>query len=262
MNPISLGRQTDLAILELTGSQMETYGDHIVVKTPSNPNYHWGNFILVLDPAKINDSSFWVSRFEQEFPDKDWVALDLPEMPSDTLSWEKQGIVLEKLDVLSSDSTPNKAPLPSGYTTRTFQSSDWEFLIRQEIAEFAREYDYELEKLEAFVKETNAMRQRLCREENAAWFGAFKGDDLAASLGVIKCSKTARYQSVETQPDHRRRGLASHLLGIAATWSEQKGCDKWVIVTEETNDAGRVYRRAGFNPDVATVNAYRKPKSS
>lgn len=262
MNQISLGQQTDLAILELTGSEINTYEDHVVVKTPQNPNYHWGNFILVLDPAKINDCSYWVSRFEHEFPDKDWIALDLPEMPSDTASWEKQGIALEKLDVLSSNSTPSKAPLPSGYTTRALQGSDWEALILQEIAGLVSEYDYEPEKVEAFVRETNAARQRLCREENAAWFGAFLGEDLVANLGVIKCGKTARYQSVETHPDHRRKGLASHLLGIAATWSEQKACDKWVIVTEETNDAGRVYRRAGFKPDVPTVNAYRKPKRS
>ena len=112
------------------------------------------------------------------------------------------------------------------------------------------------------MRETNTARQRLYQEENAAWFGAFSGEDLVANLGVIKCGKTARYQSVETHPDHRRKGLASHLLGIAATWSEQKACDKWVIVTEETNEAGRVYRRAGFKPDVPTVNAYRKPKRS
>jgi GNAT superfamily N-acetyltransferase len=259
MKPISLGQQTDLAILELTGSEIKTHDDHVVVKTPQNPNYHWGNFILVLDPAKINDCSFWVRRFEQEFPNKDWIALDLPEMPIDTSSWEQQGVVLEKLDVLSTDRTPNKAPLPFGDTTRAFQGSDWEALILQEIAGLVSENEYEPEKVEAFVRETNATRQRLCQEENAAWFGAFLGEDLVANLGVIKCGKTARFQSVETHPDHIRKGLASHLLGVAASWSEQTGCDRWVIVTEETNDAGRVYRRAGFSPDLASVTAYRKP---
>ena len=68
----------------------------------------------------------------------------------------------------------------------------------------------------------------------------------------------ARYQSVETDQAHRRKGLASHLLGLAASWSKERGCDSWVIVTEATNAAGLVYRRAGFTPDVSEVNAYNK----
>jgi hypothetical protein len=56
---------------------------------------------------------------------------------------------------------------------------------------------------------------------------------------------TARYPRVGTDEGHRRRGLASYLLGVAARWAADPGCGRWVIVTEATNPAGRVYRSLG-----------------
>ncbi len=80
-----------------------------------------------------------------------------------------------------------------------------------------------------------------------------------ADLGIVRCGTTARYQSVSTDEAHRRHGLAAHLLGVAARWSAEQGCDRWVIITESTNPAGRVYRSVGFEPDVGNAQAYRKP---
>src|SRR5262249_43085006 len=78
-------------------------------------------------------------------------------------------------------------------------------------------------------------------------------------LGVVCCGATARYQNVGTDAQHRRRGLASHLLGVAARWASARGCSRWVIVTEASNPAGRVYRSVGFGPAAPTVQAYRRP---
>ena len=49
MKELSFDWATDLEILRLTGSDIQEYKDHIIVKTPSNPKYHWGNCLLVLD---------------------------------------------------------------------------------------------------------------------------------------------------------------------------------------------------------------------
>ena len=87
------------------------------------------------------------------------------------------------------------------------------------------------------------------------------GEALVAELGIVNCGGSARYQSVGTDEGHRRRGLASHLLGVAARWAADTGCDRWVIVTEATNPAGAVYRRVGFEPDVGNAQAYRQEPS-
>ena len=43
----SLGFRTDLRLLEMTGSVIEDRGTHLVVRTPANPTYFWGNFLLL-----------------------------------------------------------------------------------------------------------------------------------------------------------------------------------------------------------------------
>jgi hypothetical protein len=42
----SPGYRTDLMVLSLGGSQITYRSDHVVVRTPANPHYWWGNFIL------------------------------------------------------------------------------------------------------------------------------------------------------------------------------------------------------------------------
>jgi hypothetical protein len=46
---------------------------------------------------------------------------------------------------------------------------------------------------------------------------------------------------------------------VAAAWAASRGCTQWVIVTEATNPAGRVYRKAGFELVEPIVQAYRAP---
>lgn len=211
-----------------------------------------------MDPGSAAEAEKWIHRYNEFFPDNQWVAIGLPQMPANVEQWIGHGVTLEQLDVLSTDTLPKKQPLAAGYTARIFQEHDWETLTKRELAEGLSEGVYEPSVIESFVMETNANRKQLVDSGRAAWFGAFFDGEMVANLGMVVCGETGRYQSVETNISHRRRGLASHLLGIAAIWSHERGCKNWVIVAQETNDAGRVYRRAGFSPDVSAVNAYRK----
>ena len=262
MARISPGWATDLAILELTGSTIDDREDHLVIRTPGNPNYHWGNCLLVTDPDTVDDADRWVATFADAFPTAAWFAVGLPVMPADVSAWEGRGIGLEQMDVLTTRTIPHPAPLPEGYTVRELAGDDWNLIIARDLAENARTGEYDEHVHERFVRETVDSRRGLCERGLAAFFGAFAGDHLAADLGLVRCGHLARYQDVTTEVAHRRRGLASHLLGVAAQWSIERTCDTWVIVTESTNDAGRVYRRAGFTLDDAEVSAYRRPRRS
>jgi hypothetical protein len=42
----SLGYRTDLLLLELSGSEFQDTGEYVVIRTPANPMYWWGNFLL------------------------------------------------------------------------------------------------------------------------------------------------------------------------------------------------------------------------
>ena len=69
MDVESLGYRTDLALLRLGGSTIEDRGDHLVVRSPYNPTFYWGNFLL-LDrvPDGAEATQQWLDRFAQEFP--------------------------------------------------------------------------------------------------------------------------------------------------------------------------------------------------
>jgi len=68
----SLGFATDLAVLRAGGSIVVDADDHLVVRTPSNPGYWWGNFVLVAEPEPLARG---VEVFHSEFPDARHVAV-------------------------------------------------------------------------------------------------------------------------------------------------------------------------------------------
>ena len=259
MRELPIGWATDLAVLEHSGSTVEDRGDHFVVRTPSNPNYHWGNCLFVTDPEAVDDAARWTTAFEATFPDAGWVAVGLIRMPDDSDAWIAHNVEVELDDVLATATLPLQTLLPDGYIVRRLVGSDWEQVVGQATAENVRTGESETSGHERFVRARMESQRSLSDREIAAFFGAFAGETLVADLGIVRCGETARYQSVGTDAEHRRRGLASHLLGVAARWAAGHGCDEWVIITEATNPAGRVYRSVGFEPTTPNAQAYRKP---
>ncbi len=253
------GWATDLAILEHTGSVVEDHDDHLVVRTAANPDFHWGNFLLVTDDEAVDDADRWVTAFRAAHPEATWVAIGLPRMPVAGDAWLAHGIELELEDVLSTTTLPRSTPLPGGYTVRRFTGRDWDQDLARAIAENHHAREEDPVSFLRFARGQLQARQDLSARDLGAWFGAFADGALVADLGIVRCGRTARYQDVGTDAGHRGRGLASHLLGVAAQWAADGGCEQWVIVTGATNPAGRVYRALGFAPDTATVQAYRRP---
>ena len=50
MHVRSLAFRTDLALLERGGTEVTDRGTHLVVRTPGNPTFYWGNFMLLSEP--------------------------------------------------------------------------------------------------------------------------------------------------------------------------------------------------------------------
>jgi GNAT superfamily N-acetyltransferase len=252
---LGVGWATDVAVLELSGSVVEDRGDHLIIRTPLNPTFHWGNCILVTDPAAVDDAQRWVRVFGSVFPSASWIAIGLTQMPSDTEAWT--GHELELDEVLTSATLPRQTPLAEGYRVRRLAGDDWEQAVALDIVENERTETWDPAAYERFARARTRARRSVCDRSLAAYFGAFADGRLAASLGIVCCRTTARYQDVLTDARHRRRGLASHLLGVAARWAATQGCNRWVIVTEAANPAARVYRNVGLELDSANVQAYR-----
>ena len=258
MRDLDIGWSTDVAVLTLSGSSVDDRGDHLVVRTPANPTYHWGNCILVTDPAAADDADRWVHVFGATFPSATWVAIGLPRLPNDRRAWAAYELDLEVDQVLVASTLPDQTTRPDAFSIRRLTGDDWEQDIALTIAENRRTGDWETDTYTAFARARTETKRDISARDDGAYFGAFADGLLTASLGIVRCGRTGRYQNVLTDASYRQRGLASHLLGVAARWAASHGCNRWVIITEATNPARRVYQRIGLEPHTTNVQAYGK----
>jgi ADP-ribose pyrophosphatase YjhB (NUDIX family)/GNAT superfamily N-acetyltransferase len=249
---LPLGWHTDLAVHRLSGATITEHSDHLVVRTPAEASYHWGNFVLVTDPDRLDDAGHWVRVFEDALPDARHRAIGLVAEPANRIAWAAAGLVLEHEDVLATATGPERRPLADGYRVREIRSDDdWEQQAAPDDPTPARV---------EFARRHAESRRRIVERGDAAFFGAFDGDRLASSLGIVDCGDGIfRYQEVRTDGQHRRRGLAGHLLGVAADWAAARGCRRWVIVADADSDASRLYQAVGFAPVLRSCQAYRSP---
>ena len=255
---VPLSWHTDIAVLVASGSAVDGHADHLVVRTPSNPTYAWGNFVMVTDPSTVDDAARWEAVFTSSFPDAGHRAIGLPVEPTDVAAWEARGLVIEHEDVLVRDAPLERRPLPEGYVVRPLDGDDdWEQSHALRIADLTDDERAATGRGEHERGATDA-RRRLADGGNAVFLGAFAGDELAADQGIVDCGAgVARYQDVITASAHRRRGLSTHLLGEASAWAAGRGAHTWVILADAGEAPSRLYQKLGFRPAEPSSQAYR-----
>jgi predicted GNAT family acetyltransferase len=108
-----------------------------------------------------------------------------------------------------------------------------------------------------------AAQRRLVDAGYGAWWGAFEGDRLLASMGLFTASPgLARFQSVKTHPDARGRGLAGTLVHRVSRYGfEELGTRTLVMVADPEYLAIRIYRSVGFADTERQLQAERRPPS-
>jgi GNAT superfamily N-acetyltransferase len=248
---LPLGWHTDVAVLLAGGSEVESFKDHLVVRTPTNPTYHWGHFVLVTDPDAVADAGRWVERFTTCFPGAQHRAIGLVARPPAD-PWTAVGLEVQRDQVLVAATPLGVGTAPDGYTVRALEHrADWQ------ASNVLRELSYP--GTPDFTAATTERRAAMTARGLVRWFGAFDAvGRLAAELGIVDCGDgAARYQSVLTHPDHRRRGLAGLLLGVADAFARDAyGASRTVIVADADGEAARLYRARGFEDDQLSWQAY------
>jgi ribosomal protein S18 acetylase RimI-like enzyme len=254
----SPGLTTDLDLLRLQGSTVTDHGDHLVVRTPANPTFWWGNFVLVPTAARAGEVDRWIARFEEELPDAQHRAVAFALDGGDTDAWAARGWEVEGDVDLATTAVPVAGDAPDGIRLRALASDDdWEQSAQVGAhGTSAEQLDHRL----VFERRRVDAQRRLVDSGRAQWFGAFDGDRLVARLGIVRLGPLARYQEVVTLESHRRRGLAGALVRAAGEWAfEDPAVSQLVIVAEDGGPAIGLYRRAGFTEVARHVGVSRAP---
>jgi GNAT superfamily N-acetyltransferase len=256
----SLGYRTDLMLLELSGSTFSDQGEYVVVRTPANPGFWWGNFLLYRTPFAPDDAELRLDDFRREFPAAKHVAIGIDSVDGELGAADEvtaAGLEAER-DVVMTASAVVPPQRPN--TTSTYRDlssdGDWEQLFRLSLACASMKVDADYEE---FTRRREAAKRALVEDGHGRWFGAFDGDRLQGSLGLMFDGKgLARFQDVQTDPGDRGRGLAGTLVHHASTYGLTRA-HTLVMVADPEYLAVRIYRALGFTDSETQLGVARPP---
>lgn len=257
----SLGLRSDVMVLGAL-AEIEALADRVIVRTPSEPDFWFGNMVIFREGAV--DPARQVALFRESFPDARHVTIawDVPGMkPGPEMErLVDDGFEIDRSDVLALTGPSNPFAPPDGIVIRAIETAeDWEKVVALQVQTGLEDGHVQAD-YEPYIRKRFANRAKQVPEGWGCWFGAFDGAQLAGDLGIFAGDGTARFQDVETGKNHRRRGICAALVTKGLEWAAARApAATPVIVAHSDGDAGRVYRRCGFTLSEQLTAAYRPP---
>ena len=263
----SLGYRTDLIFPAFDGEIIDR-GNYLVVKSPANPTFYWGNFLLFDHPPGEGDYAKWRQLFVDEIGSP-------PEFEHQAFGWDttgpEKGIIQPFLDhgfelehgtVLTLHHTHLITKPVQGITFRALLTEeDWLQSVENQVIcrdEIFSEAGYRVFRMRQMQRYREMVVQGL-----GAWFGAFYGNQLVTDLGIFCDRELGRYQSVQTHPDFRRRGIAGGLVNYAANYAfENLAVETLVILAEAGSAADRLYQSLGFQFTEYSMGVWRSDETA
>lgn len=258
MHVDSLAFRTDLALAALAGSHVDDHGDHIAVRTPDNPTYRWGNYLLLPEAPTAEELPDWLRTFEQTFPGIEHRTFGLATAlgtRDDLAVFAAAGFDAEASTVMTATAV-HEPPRPNRDATyrRLVSDDDWAQLVElRATGDDADPRDFVVAKV--------AAERRMTEAGEGAWFGAFLDGRLLSSMGLVAASPgLARFQQVQTHSDARGRGLAGTLVHEVSRYGfDELGATTLVMVADPDYLAIRIYRSVGFTDSETQLQSEWKP---
>lgn len=245
----SLGFRTDLRLLEMTGSEIEDRGTHLVIRTPENPTYFWGNFLLLRGLPVPGGEREVIGAFHTEFPLAEHVSIGVDGAEDLTEALEpfaKAGMEVDVGTVLTTGALVAPRPVAEEVEVRPLESDDdWEGRARLSHHLWSQTDEATFM---TYARRKCAQERGLVARGLGRRYGAFVDGELVSTAGIfVTHAGIARYQSVETHPDHRRQGLAAAVVHAAGEHAlATYRIEVLVIAADTDGDAIRIYRSLGF----------------
>jgi ribosomal protein S18 acetylase RimI-like enzyme len=272
--PRSLVLATDIDVLAIDHTVTRRDG-YMVVRSPSNPTFWFGNFLLFDDAPRPGDGERWERLFEREFADE-------PRVRHRTLRWDRtdgetgaaieefagRGYELESLiglvagpDELVAHPRANHEVTirPLDPATGGPDEPLWAAVVELQIAGRDRrmpEPDYR-----DFSRARQGELRALFTAGRGAWYVALTPQsEVAAYCGIVTTGDRGRFQAVETAVPHRRKGICSRLVvDAAAHAAAEHSLRALVIAADADYHALGLYESLGFRRRERVSSVCRPP---
>lgn len=272
---LSLGWRTDLMFARFDGQVLDR-GNHLLVLTPVNPAYWWGNFLLFQHAPGPGDFERWMALFDEQIAARQPASrhrafgVDVPQRPVLPPEFAAAGFRLDEATVLTLTSDQLQVPRrawPGDVAFRLLDlARDGAAVVDQQVA--AADARLEPAGYRAFAQR---QMQRYCAMQRAGlghWLGlvAAAGDrpQLAASCGLFRDPRgggLARFQFVATHPAWRRRGLCTALVDAACRHGfEAMGLQTLAMLADPAEVAIGIYESLGFRRGASAWQIERAPR--
>ena len=255
----SLLTRTDLEMTAVDGV-VDSLESCIHVRSPENPGYYWGNYLLLPKAPEAEQLESWIDRFRDQFQ-------SCCEVEHVLLRWDGAALAPQaqaraRALGMTEDSGPGMIAT---------QLIDPQLLDPGNLDVEVRPLDFESEfdriehlnqqcdpnessgspQYRLFKQRTRQSWRKRQQAGMATWWGAFLDELLVGQCGIVFCSdRLGRYQSVETRPDFRRRGICSTLVStVGQDALGRGGCRALLLAADGEGPAHGLYRRLGFEMD-------------
>lgn len=265
----ALGFRTELIFHRADGEVIDCRAEHgcRVIRTPSNPTYYWGNYLLFERAPQPGDEQRWPALFDR------LIAAEQPQSMHRAFGWmedaqgdiagfladgyrQNNATVMQATDVPSAPPPTLDAQLRPLALHGDTAERDWSGLVELSVA--TRGTEFGESEYWPFARRRVERWRALAHAGQGDWFGAFiddrvAGPRLASALGVYveaepeDGERLARYQSVMTDAAFRRRGLCRALVATAARHArEELRADRLIIAAAAGEMPEQLYASLGF----------------
>jgi ribosomal protein S18 acetylase RimI-like enzyme len=238
--------------------------DALVLCTPTNPGYYWGNCLLLPHAPRDQDLAHWCARFKAELPEAQHVAIgfDVPTLAEPLPTWQAAGFEIEDCTVLELAPADLAAPTDTRSAGRVTMRSlrlpdEAEAVVDLQVTCDERDHDssgYRRYRSRAMAAVAGWQARGV-----GDWFAAWVDGTMVANCGLVHDGQIGSVQHVETHPHWRRQGLCRALVQSAC----RHGFERWglqrIVVSADPGDVAiRIYRAMGFRDIGATWQAQRR----
>lgn len=246
----SLGLYTDVSLHGWRGRIVDR-GDHLVVTHPDVPAFRGGHLLVFERPPGEGDLGRWCDLFDRSigvppaFPYRQFAWDDLDGEEGVIAPFLTAGFEAERERVLTAARLRPSGPAPAGIRLAPLDGdADWRAATEMLAASTDAAARPAYLRLVGGVMTAN---RRLVDAGRGVWWGAWEGDAIVGTLGLFRVDELARFQSVETHPEHRRRGIAGALLLRAAEEARRAWDTRLLVLVSEDDGPGvGLYARLGL----------------